>query len=225
MGLERIRNFYDSRSKTYGSTDVEGVRRYRAALSLANFDSRNAVLDLGCKLGVLHDLLGDSHIEHRYFGTDLTRNPGFVTADSCKHLVQADVMDGLPFQTTYFTHVFCLELLEHVTSPLFLLDEIYRVLQPGGQLLLSVPNPYYWAEVYGNLRGLSDTEGHISSFTPQNLQRLLGFASLSIKARCGTYIRVPFLHRVRSDSLVDMKPWLLARSVVYLAVKDFRASA
>lgn len=219
MSLDRIRSFYDSRAETYGLSDDEGLRRYKAALSLANFGSDNLVLDVGCKLGLLHDLLGERNVPHRYFGTDLTRNPGFVSANS-KHLVQADVMDGLPFKTGYFTHVFCLELLEHVTSPLLLLDEIHRVLQPGGQFILSVPNPYYWAELYGNLRGLPDTEGHISSFTPQVLQRLLGFASMKIAERRGTYLRVPFLHRLRSNSLVNMKPWLLARSVTYLAVKD-----
>lgn len=215
MGLDRIRSFYDSRARTYGQTDEEGTRRYNAAISLAEFGPQNVVLDIGCKFGLLHDLLAQGRVSHEYFGIDLVVSATVDSGNSSRQLVQANVSDGIPFKSCHFTHVFCLELLEHIPSPLLLLDEISRVLKPGGQLILSVPNPFYWAEVYGNLRGMPDTEGHISSFSPQNMRRLLEFASFEERARCGTYIYLPFLHY-----FVDMRRWPFARSVVYLAAKD-----
>lgn len=221
MGLEKIRRFYESRARNYGSTDEEGVRRYSAATSLVSFCAQNLILDVGCKLSVLHHLLVEKGIPHQYFGIDLTATALGASGNSSSHLVQGDVSDGLPFKSGSFTHVFCLELLEHIASPIHLLNEIYRVLRPEGQLLISVPNPYYWAEVYGNLRGFPDTEGHISSFTLQNIKRLLGFASFELRARRGTYIRIPYLGRLKSSPLVDMKPWPFARSVAYLAVKSY----
>lgn len=56
--------------------------------------------------------------------------------------VQADAQN-IPFRENSFDQVLCLMVLEHVTDPLLLLQEISRVLEPGGRLILSVPNERY----------------------------------------------------------------------------------
>lgn len=215
----KISEFYEGRAVTYKPTDEEGCRRYKVAVSLACFGEDNFVLDVGCKVALLPDMLSQRLIPCHYFGTDLSSIVQRLPKRESVRLLQADVSHGLPFQDNVFTHVFCLELLEHVVSPFAVLEEIHRVLRPGGELLLSVPNPYYWAEVYGNLRSASDTEGHISSFTYQNIQRLFDFVGFGIRARRGTYLRLPFSRSLRSSLLLDIKPWLFARSVVYAAAK------
>ena len=45
----------------------------------------------------------------------------------------------LPFRDGAFGVVICTEVLEHTRTPDVLLNELRRVLQPGGKLLLSVP--------------------------------------------------------------------------------------
>lgn len=55
-------------------------------------------------------------------------------------LVRSDVEQGLPFRSTSFDKVLCLDLLEHVQRRELVLAEIRRVLNPGGMLLLAVPN-------------------------------------------------------------------------------------
>lgn len=64
----------------------------------------------------------------------------------------------LPIKDAEFEHVNCFELLEHVHDPQKCVDEIYRVLKPGGTLLLSTrfnfsvhhaPHDYYRFTRYG----------------------------------------------------------------------------
>lgn len=52
--------------------------------------------------------------------------------------IRADAT-GLPFQSSLFDAVVCLEVLEYVWQPQAALIEISRVLKPGGVLLLSTP--------------------------------------------------------------------------------------
>lgn len=49
----------------------------------------------------------------------------------------------LPFKKNSFDGVLCTELLEHVGSDKDVISEIYRVLKPGGKLLVSVPHHNY----------------------------------------------------------------------------------
>jgi SAM-dependent methyltransferase len=55
---------------------------------------------------------------------------------------QADViasLDRLPLEDAAFDHVVCTQVLEHVPDPRAVLDELARVLEPGGRLWLTAP--------------------------------------------------------------------------------------
>lgn len=49
----------------------------------------------------------------------------------------------LPFKDNSFETVFCSQVLEHVVSPKQVLKEIYRVLKPDGQAIISAPHIGY----------------------------------------------------------------------------------
>ena len=50
----------------------------------------------------------------------------------------------LPFEDNSFDLIFCSEVLEHLDDYHLALDEIHRVLKPGGKFLPSVPS--FWPE-------------------------------------------------------------------------------
>jgi SAM-dependent methyltransferase len=51
---------------------------------------------------------------------------------------------NLPFADNSKEAILCLAVLEHVENPIKAMDELYRVLKPGGKLLLYVPFLYYY---------------------------------------------------------------------------------
>ena len=118
--------------------EAEHMVRYRFAARLA--DGRR-VLDAGCGVGwgsVLLQAAGASTIH----GLDI--DPGAV-ADARRRTPSGTFEIGdlaaMPFDDGCFDLVVCFEALEHVEAQSAVLDELTRVLAPGGLLLVSSPNP------------------------------------------------------------------------------------
>ncbi|MFM7329299.1 MAG: class I SAM-dependent methyltransferase [Bacteroidota bacterium] len=65
---------------------------------------------------------------------------GYITADLESPLatVRMDIM-AMPFSEATFDIVLCSHVLEHVTDDIVAMQEIHRVLKPGGWALLQVP--------------------------------------------------------------------------------------
>ncbi|MGD9895793.1 MAG: class I SAM-dependent methyltransferase [Candidatus Methylacidiphilaceae bacterium] len=85
--------------------------------------------------------------------------------------------DPLPYESSFFDLVSCTEVVEHLDDYRRLLREIFRVLQPGGILVLSTPNilnlksrlRFLWFGFWNLFGPLSfsrrirvDTDGHVT---------------------------------------------------------------
>jgi SAM-dependent methyltransferase len=105
--------------------------------------------------------------------------------------------DTFPYPDGHFELVLACELLEHLRNdPMHMLFEIYRVLEPDGQILLSTPNcaslssleqclwrsanPYTYSLYPDPERpGREDAASHIREYTPDEVGRVLGAAGFS----------------------------------------------
>lgn len=190
---------------------MEADLRFRKALRAARLQAGERLLDLGARAGNLAQLARRLGLDIEYTGLELSEENVRTARSLGIDLRQADATKGLPVGDAEYDCVVCLELLEHLTSPVVLLEEIRRVLRPDGRAVISVPNPYSWVEIYRELFGRPDTEGHLNAFTTPVIENLLALAGMRIVRRLGTSIRVPRTMRlVPTDSI-------LARSRIYVA--------
>lgn len=66
----------------------------------------------------------------------------------------------MPFSNDTFDYVVCSEVIEHVPEPAQAIKEIYRVLKPGGTLVLTTPNRFwYFSLVIANFLKIRPYQG------------------------------------------------------------------
>lgn len=96
-----------------------------------------------------------------------------------------DLNEGLPFPDGAFDLVVMLEVLEHVVRAERALGEIWRVLSPGGRLLLSTPNHAFYKSRMRALKGrpLGMEGEHYRFFVKVQLESLLAAAGFRIVER------------------------------------------
>lgn len=120
------------------------ITRKRLYQFLRPYKTKKTVLDAGCGDSVYKGLFPNCIS----IDMDANRNPDIV----------ADICDLHMFQDSSFDCVLCTEILEHCKEPQKAVDELMRVLKPGGKLLLSTrfiypmhdtPNDYFRFTKYG----------------------------------------------------------------------------
>jgi len=221
------KEFYENRSQGYTGYDKQGWIRYQKSINLAGLKSGCSVLDVGCKHAHLLDILCSEGIECDYTGVDISEAVIESLVDKKGRFQVCDIMKPLPFGDGEFDFLFCLEVLEHVENPTLVLKEFYRVLKPGGVLMLSVPNVYNWLVFLGNILKMDANEGHIHSFTYRDMKTLLDFSGLKIEKRIGTYATLPYsLHGIKNGRYIMFKSnsLVLSSSHIYKISKKAEGS-
>ncbi len=123
------------------SHDGKFVRcMYQEILDRAGSIKGNHILDLGCGNGNVIELL-KSRREADYYGLDLSEK---MIEEAEKrfqgqvHLAVGDA-EGLPYENNTFDLIICNASFHHYTHPEKAVEEIKRVLKPGGTLILGDP--------------------------------------------------------------------------------------
>jgi len=155
---------------------VTGLPPTHRLPSTARLVREGPVLDIGAAGAALRDLLDVSG----YVGLDPVAAPSGT-------VMVAGRSEQLPFGDGTFGAVTCISVLQYVLDVETAVSEMHRVLRPGGQALLQVPNMAYARNVLKLATGRfpwssvkdSWAEGTIRYFTWHDLHPLLlrtGFA-------------------------------------------------
>ena len=207
MSDEALQRLYEDPSTPLssglGRAQLQAAMLVRVAVSAGR---RLKVVDLGCGDGTCTQLSVDTCRSTPHAEVDIVGIDWSVAALSqarARHLpvVRASAdRGGLPLASSSIDIVIMSELIEHLVDPDATLDEVLRVLTPGGSLLLSTPNLAAWYNrvllMFGvqpaftevSLRGIygrpgEEVVGHLRVFTRRALEQLLrasGFVDIEI---------------------------------------------
>jgi 2-polyprenyl-3-methyl-5-hydroxy-6-metoxy-1,4-benzoquinol methylase len=114
------------------------------------------VLDVGCGVGQVVDRLTRAGFEA--YGVDVSE-PSIERARQFSH--RCLLYDGkrLPFPDNHFASAGALNVLEHVEQAEEFIQEVVRVVQPGGKVVLSSPNFFRalgFKDYHPKMRGLKN---------------------------------------------------------------------
>jgi ubiquinone/menaquinone biosynthesis C-methylase UbiE len=184
-----------------GKTDylsVQHIERYRFALQ--NLDAGQRVLDVACGAGYGTALLSEKGCEAVGVDNDeqllcdagnLYKNKIFINADALY----------LPFANDAFDAVLSFETIEHIRDNKKFLDEIYRVLRPGGIFICSTPNIRYTKHpVY-----------HVKEYTPEEFYGMIEERFSGAEKYC-QYFKF-------TDRLNDLYRWNLHEEIINILEK------
>jgi len=157
------------------------------------------LLDVGCSSGALlfvaHDLgFHITGVEPAGKAADTARAFGF------------DVYNGLLQDAHYtdnrFDMVTMFEVVEHLIDPIAVVREVYRILKPGGLLLIGTGNAASWTVRFLGSRweyfDISRHGGHVSFFNPASI--------LELARQCDFHLAEIQTKRVNLSERKDVSP-------------------
>jgi len=106
--------------------------------------------------------------------------------------VSCGTIPGIWFPPETFDVVTMNHVIEHVPDPIELLKECYRILKPGGKVVLTTPNSSSWGHKFfrEHWRGLEPPR-HLHIFGPSSIEQILkraGFDAVIVRTHASAYV-------------------------------------
>ncbi|NQT46450.1 MAG: class I SAM-dependent methyltransferase [Candidatus Omnitrophica bacterium] len=185
---------------------------------LINFFKRvkpRKMLDIGCGSGYLGYLIKRMDMDRDLIikGFDISEYAiSQITSYDKTYLLDIDKKD-IPEESDYFDMVVCGEVLEHIYDVDHCLDEIKRVLKPGGKAIITTPNFSYWKYrivcLFGGIPSITKDPRHIRNFNHNFL-----FSKCS-----GKDFDVTYSVREKKDPLTKILGIIFSKMVVLTLTK------
>lgn len=204
--------------------DIGFRRRCETIVEFLDAQPSETVLDCGCGYGFTLRVLG-ALTEAKLIGLDLGADRIQQTREALGErveLVQGSALE-LPFADNSIDKAVSSEVLEHLPDDRAAVAELFRVLKPGGSLVITVPaatyplgwDPVNWALERGTGRHIGGERmfsgiwyGHLRLYERDGLRALLAEAGFEVETTRGlTHYVPPFTHLVMYGML---KPLLMS---------------
>ncbi len=190
--------------------------RLHKAYAMLEHEPRGALLDVAAGSGIVAETLQQRGWDVSALELSETQVEA-IRARGIRDVRQHDLSAGpLPFDDAGFQAVFAGEIIEHLVDTGGFLNEIARVLVPGGVVIITTPNLASLENRMRLLLGiypkwvdyeLASGEGHVRGYTLPVLRRQLKAAGLSVDDVKGNW--VPFVPQYVTD---DVRMPILART-------------
>ena len=141
MDYKKIKKNNAIEQSILSSGPDESYRYVTFARNISKFISLpkgSKVLDIGINNGEFNSLVFGHAPTYEHHGIDFN-DTGFEKIKKGYNIVLGTA-ERLPYKDNTFDLVVSFEVLEHLISPLLMLNEVNRILKPGGCFVMSMPN-------------------------------------------------------------------------------------
>jgi len=153
------------------------VYKSRTRLLIKNIENyRGVIFDLGCGESPYRAFF--LQYADKYFGIDWSDSVHDTKAE-----IIADLNQELPVDTEVADTVVSFSVMEHLCEPQNMLNEAFRILRPGGAMVLQVP--WQWR--------IHEAPHDYFRYTPYGLEHMLkkaGFQDIVIEAQSGVFTTI-----------------------------------
>jgi len=182
---------------------AEELNRYTVEM-LSSTDEK-IILELGCGIGGSASLISECK---EFIGTDLSESAiaqaNLAYKDRQNFRFMAMDATNLTFEDNKFDIVIAREVIEHLLNPGDCIKEVFRVLKPNGQFIVTSPNRDSLHLRVNRMLGHSDFKcsfDHIQEFTFQEAAEMLKEEGFEIKKTAGAFL-MPYWGIAGIDSYV-----------------------
>jgi len=184
---EELLRFYSS--EYYGDGDAkfdqvtEGAVAmfvwWRAHLLKGFLPPAGKLLDVGCGRG--NFLAAMTKLGFSVYGTELTDASAARSRRKFPDRVFTGDVTALKLEDSSFHKVTLWHVVEHLRDPALVLREVWRILKPGGRVVLAQPNIESLQAAIGGPKWFHlDTPRHLFHFSPRSLRHLLREAGFTV---------------------------------------------
>lgn len=148
--------------------------RDQKILSLLEKDC-GCLIDLGCGAGITLEKVVKQFPEKECLGIDLGKDDIKTCRAHDLPVIRGDVY-RLSLRQESADCCLLLDVIEHLTRPEEVLEEINRVLRPGGRLILVFPNDrmfFLFRLLFLKFKEAFYNSGHVKQWRPREMKRLL----------------------------------------------------
>ncbi len=192
-----------------------------AAMYLRSPVGSAKVLDVGCGSGVL--LARMKSLGWEAEGVELDSG-GVAAARARGVTVHQGQLADAKFPDNHFDAIHSAHVIEHVYDPVALLRECFRILKPGGKIVIITPNTVSWGHrKFGSAWLNLDPPRHLILFNPQTLRSAAEKQGFAIE-RLDSTVRSAWVYGALSGKIASTgrgemselgKPVNLARGMLF----------
>lgn len=129
------------------------VRQELTGLITHQKTQRFTLLDIGCSCGATLLQIKNAYPDTELFGIELNKSAAEIANTVCS-VTSGNIENlELDYEEGYFDYIMLADVLEHLTDPWKVLENIRKYLKPGGKILASIPNIMHFTTIRGLLYG------------------------------------------------------------------------
>jgi SAM-dependent methyltransferase len=150
--------------------------------ALENERERGPLLDIGCGGGLFLGLMRQRGF--RVVGLDFSREAAAIAWHRQQAPAVCGMLEHSPLRAGAFAGVTMFHVLEHLYDPRSYLSTAHRLLQPGGRLVIQVPNAACWQfRLLGHAWNGVDVPRHLYDFRDRDIDHLLEDCGFTVVRR------------------------------------------